>query len=226
VLARLVRGLVRGLSAAILIAGVVGYAVINTSRDYAPRWHVDPSRVELRGTPNEFLAAPRGTTSGRANMETLLYPESPRTLLARFDTIARAHPRTSVVAGTLDSLIITYVQRSRFIGFPDYLTVKAVALESGSALIVYSRSRYGQSDLGVNRARVEAWLAALGESGSAELIPDKSVPRHQTPGQPSDSSRHAGLFTDMSHRASTRREPMTRQAVLPISTRWPLLSVQ
>ena len=118
------------------------------------------------------------------------------------------------------------MQRSRFIGFPDYVTVKAVALERGAALIVYSRSRYGRSDFGVNRTRVEAWLAALGDSIRAANEFEPVYPRRQTPGQPSDSSRQAGLFTDMSQRASTRRDPMTRQAVFPISTRWPLLSVQ
>jgi uncharacterized protein (DUF1499 family) len=59
--------------------------------------------------------------------------------------------------------MITYVQRSRIIGFPDYITVKAVPMETGlpeagAGLIVYSRSRYGYGDFGVNRARVEAWL--------------------------------------------------------------------
>jgi uncharacterized protein (DUF1499 family) len=75
-----------------------------------------------------------------------------------------------VVAGDPDSLMITYVQRSRVFGFPDYITVKAVATEStgegstvgsGAGLIIWSRARYGRSDFGVNRARVEAWLAAL-----------------------------------------------------------------
>jgi uncharacterized protein (DUF1499 family) len=35
--------------------------------------------------------------------------------------------------------------------------------DAGSArLVLWSRSVYGQSDLGVNRKRVAAWLAALG----------------------------------------------------------------
>jgi len=65
------------------------------------------------------------------------------------------------VAGDLDSLMITYVQRSRVFGFPDYLTVRAVATAGGAGLIIWSRARYGRGDFGVNRARVEAWLALL-----------------------------------------------------------------
>lgn len=206
------------------MAAITTYSVINLSGHYSARWHKDPGTIQPRGTPNAFLAAPPGTTAAPADVETRLYAESPRALLARFNAIARARPRTAVVAGDLDSLMITYVQRSRFIGFPDYLTVKAVALKGGAGLIVYSRARYGRSDFGVNRARVEAWLAAL-DPGGWEAA-DRSSRYHQTPGQPSDSSRQIGLFTDMSQRARTRREPMTRQAILPISTRWPLLSVQ
>ncbi len=63
------------------------------------------------------------------------------------------------------SPLITYVQRSRVFGFPDYLTVKAVVMDGGAGLIIWSRARYGRSDFGVNRARVEAWLAALDRGG-------------------------------------------------------------
>jgi uncharacterized protein (DUF1499 family) len=47
-------------------------------------------------------------------------------------------------------------------GFPDYVSVRFLDLGDGeTGVAVYSRARYGQSDLGVNRARVENWLAAL-----------------------------------------------------------------
>jgi len=148
----------RWLAAAVLLAAATGYAVINTSGHDPARWHVDPATARPGGNPNEFFAAPRGTTAAPAGAETRLYPERPRALLARFDAIARAQPRTRVVAGDLDSLMITYVQRSRVFGFPDYLTVKAVVTEGGAGLIIWSRARYGRGDFGVNRARVEAWL--------------------------------------------------------------------
>ncbi len=155
----------RWLAAAVLLAAATGYVVVNTSSHDPARWHVDPATVRLSGKPNEYLAAPRGTTADPADAETRLYPESPRALLARFDAIARAQPRTRVVAGDLDSLMITYVQRSRVFGFPDYLTVKAVLMDCGAGLMIFSLARYGRSDFGVNRARVEAWLAALDRGG-------------------------------------------------------------
>ncbi len=155
----------RWLAAVVLLAAATGCVVINTSSHDPARWHVDPATVRPNANPNQYITAPPGTTAAPADAETRLYPERPRALLARFDAIAQAQPRTQVVAGDPDSLMITYVQRSRVFGFPDYLTVRAVVVEGGAGLIIWSRARYGRSDFGVNRARVEAWLAALDRGG-------------------------------------------------------------
>jgi uncharacterized protein (DUF1499 family) len=164
----MLRRLARRATAAILLAAVAAYAVINLSGHDPARWHLDPVALTLRGTPNEYLAAVPGTTAAPPHLLAAVHPQSPRALLACFDAIARARPRVAVVAGDIDSLMITYVQRSRIVGFPDYLTVKAVSTEGGAGLIVYSRSRYGHGDFGVNLARVVAWLNDLGlkESGA------------------------------------------------------------
>jgi len=49
--------------------------------------------------------------------------------------------------------------------FPDYISVKAVAVPGGSALVVWSRARFGYGDFGVNRSRIEDWLDRIGEAG-------------------------------------------------------------
>lgn len=77
--------------------------------------------------------------------------------LARLDAIIRAAPRTRVLAGSVGDGMITYVSRTRWMGFPDYTTV----LQEGDLLKIYGRLRFGRSDLGVNKARVDGWLAAL-----------------------------------------------------------------
>ncbi|MEM7074354.1 MAG: DUF1499 domain-containing protein [Pseudomonadota bacterium] len=76
---------------------------------------------------------------------------------ARLDKIARATPRTRVLAGSTQAGMITYVTRSAVMGFPDYTTV---ALRDGK-LILYARLRFGHSDMGVNALRLDSWLAAL-----------------------------------------------------------------
>ena len=148
----------RWLAAAVLAGARAGEVGGNPSRHGRARGRDDAAAGRLRGKPKEGLAGPGGTTAAPADAETRLYPGSPRALLARFDAIARAQTRTRVVAGDLDSLMITYMQRSRVFGFPDYLTVKAVVMDGGAGLMIFSRARSGRSDFGVNRARVEAWL--------------------------------------------------------------------
>lgn len=77
--------------------------------------------------------------------------------LARLDAVARATPRTERLAGSVEEGMITYITRSRVIGFPDYTTVS----QEGETLRAHGRLRFGRSDFGVNRARVEGWLEAL-----------------------------------------------------------------
>jgi len=59
---------------------------------------------------------------------------------------------------------ITYVTRSRLWGFPDYTTVQVIPGAAGATLALHARARFGQSDVGVNRARVERWRDALGQA--------------------------------------------------------------
>lgn len=125
-------------------------------------WHVDPTSTPRTGKPNDALAAPVGTT--RAEPDIVLTPmqKPARELLASLDAVARSEPRVEVVAGSTETGRITYVQRSAIIGFPDYISVAAVETQAGSGLILWSRSRYGYSDLGVNQARLQRWLGAAG----------------------------------------------------------------
>ena len=145
----------------LFLAASVAYYVINNASHESARWHLDPARVARAETPNDFLAALPGATEAATDTEVPVFAEPPGALLARFDEIARGQPRVETIAGSLEEGMITYMQRSRYVGFPDYITVKAVAVGEGASLIVYSRSRYGHSDLGVNGQRVTDWLGAI-----------------------------------------------------------------
>jgi len=79
-------------------------------------------------------------------------------VLTRLDAIARATPRTRPIAGSVDEGMITYQTRSLIWGFPDHTTI---ALQ-GDLLVINARLTFGQSDMGVNRARVRDWLDQLG----------------------------------------------------------------
>lgn len=118
------------------------------------RWHVAPSTAAPG--PGRFVVRPEGGDGALPAR-----PEAPQALLERLDAIALATPRTVRLAGTPAEGRITYVTRSRMIGFPDYTTVAATSGPEGTVLSVFARLRFGRDDLGVNRARVEAWIAAL-----------------------------------------------------------------
>ena len=75
--------------------------------------------------------------------------------LAQLDKIARVSPRTSVLAGSVEEGMITYVTRTKWIGFPDYTTVQ----QDGDILRIHGRLRFGRKDFDVNRHRVDGWLA-------------------------------------------------------------------
>lgn len=75
-------------------------------------------------------------------------------VLARVEDIAMKTPRTTRLAG----VPMTFVTRSRGFGFPDVTQVRA----EGGRLTIYAHLVYGKADLGVNKARVLAWLDALG----------------------------------------------------------------
>ena len=136
----------------VLVAALAAYVRLAPS-DPA-RWHTDPAEAEPG--PGRFVVKPAG---GDTDGPLLAMP--PREALAALDAVARATPRTRVLAGSVEEGRITYVTRSALWGFPDYTTAEAVPAEGGARLVVFARLRFGESDLGVNAARVRGWLERL-----------------------------------------------------------------
>ncbi len=124
----------------LIAVGLAMGAYIRLAPSDPVRWHVAPEDAErdLKG------GVVRVVETG---------PDG----LARLDKIARATPRTSVLAGSLEEGMITYITRTKVFGFPDYTTVQ----QDGDTLRIYARLRFGRKDFGVNRDRVTQWLALL-----------------------------------------------------------------
>jgi hypothetical protein len=122
---------------------------------------MDIARIERPASPNTALAALAGF-SPPPDLPTPVYPVPAATLFAAAQAVANAEPRTFLAADYPDRLQAHYVVRSAVFNFPDLVTVQVTPDGAdASRLVLYSRSVYGQSDLGVNRKRLEAWLAAL-----------------------------------------------------------------
>ena len=137
------------------LAGVIGAAVYfrNVSMP-AEVWHVDPARVTPPASPN--FARLTGA-------EAPVFDMAPEALGLRIEAIATAEGAERI-AGDPASGQMTYVVRSRLMGFPDAISIRLVPLDQGTRMEIFSRSRFGYSDMGVNGARVARWIAAL--SGS------------------------------------------------------------
>jgi uncharacterized protein (DUF1499 family) len=124
---------------------------------------VDFERLKLRDTPNQFLICPPGLCAADAHAESPVFEVPVEELRDRWRRVVGAQPRVALLRE--DGAQADYVERSKRFRFPDIVTVRFVALApSKSTLAIYSRSLYGKSDLGVNRKRIEAWLARLSES--------------------------------------------------------------
>ncbi len=77
-------------------------------------------------------------------------------------------PRIKNISESEDGLQIDYVQRTAFMRFPDCITVRFIYIDAKrTTLTIYSRSVYGYSDFGVNKARVQSWLAKLQDESAA-----------------------------------------------------------
>lgn len=132
-----------------------GLAYIRYAPIYPAQWHVDPAEASRSGKPNDYLVAEGG------DAPPLVLDATPAQVSAALGALIAAEPSTWVLAGDAGAGFVTYVQRSRLMGYPDMISVTLQAEEGGTAVRVYSRSRDGHSDLGVNAARVVRWLAAL-----------------------------------------------------------------
>ncbi|WP_163025886.1 DUF1499 domain-containing protein [Chachezhania antarctica] len=125
----------------VIVLAVVGAGYIRLAPSDPARWN-----VRLEFTSDEDL--PDGV---KRIVET--GPDG----LARLDRIAMDTPRTERLAGSVEDGRITWITRTKVMGFPDYTT----AQQDGDMLKIWGRLRFGASDMGVNRARVDGWIDRL-----------------------------------------------------------------
>jgi uncharacterized protein (DUF1499 family) len=83
-------------------------------------------------------------------------------LQVAWDEMLDEQPRLQLLRRDVTNTQIDYVQRTRFLRFPDLVTVRFVPVDDAhSTLAIYSRSVWGKGDMGVNRKRVGEWLARV-----------------------------------------------------------------
>ena len=137
-----------------LIAGLLVY--IRLSPMDPGRWHLDPRTAPRPSTPNAWIVRDADGDAPTARFATSR-AETARAL----EAVIAAAPRVARLAGSASEGWVTYVQRSRLLGYPDAISIR-LSEEGGETRVeIFSRSRFGYGDGGVNRARVTRWIEAL-----------------------------------------------------------------
>lgn len=141
----------------LLVLGVIVAAIV-----YVRLAPDDTASVHIQAEPRVPGNYP---TSGRF-LAVRQITAAPEDVLRAIMQAAMDSDRTKALAGSVDDGVVTFVTRSKLMGFPDYTTVSIIQVDTvenaGPLLMIDARSRYGQNDLGVNKARVTGLLDALG----------------------------------------------------------------
>lgn len=114
-------------------------------------WHTDPATAADPGLRGHQVSPP----------DAPVFDARPADLLRALDEIALAEPRVRRFAGDPSEGWVTYITRTRVFGFPDFISVKALAQDNGATLAILGRCRFCGSDLDVNQTRMESWLGRL-----------------------------------------------------------------
>ena len=137
----------------IVIFAAVAFRVMPVD---AARYHIRPALAVPLSTPNFVLMV---------GDEALVLPRNLADVAADV-ALKAASDGAVLLAGQPEDGFVTYVYRSRLIGFPDALSLTLDPTDEGGTRVqIFSRSRFGYGDLGVNAARVADWVAALQAAG-------------------------------------------------------------
>ena len=113
-------------------------------------------------SPNTWLVAPADFAPAKPDASAPVFDVPAKRLAQAWISVVESEPRTKILAVSEDGLQIEAEQRSAVFGFLDRISTKCVTLQPiRSTLVAYSRSRVGYWDFGVNRSRLQRWLAKL-----------------------------------------------------------------
>jgi uncharacterized protein (DUF1499 family) len=116
--------------------------------------------LERRSTPNDALACPQDLCRAASDVTPPVYAVDADRLRQAVARVLAAEPDVTQVADA--GLDQRYIQRTRWMRFPDTIVVRIVPLGADrSTLALYSRSQLGTGDMGVNKARVSRWLEKI-----------------------------------------------------------------
>ncbi len=115
---------------------------------------VDFKKLSRPDKPNWYLMCPKDFCNTKPDLVSPCFEANEGKLKAAWERVIAKEPRISKISETKE--VTQYIQRSLVFRFPDYLSVQFIALNSDqSTLALLSFSKYGHSDFGVNKDRVD-----------------------------------------------------------------------
>lgn len=116
--------------------------------------------LQRRNVPNDALACPRDLCPARSDIVPPDFEVGAEALQAAMARVVATEDDVTEVASA--PLADRFVQRTRWMRFPDTIVVRYIPRGAGgSTVALYSRSQLGRGDLGVNKARIARWLEKL-----------------------------------------------------------------
>ncbi|MFC3303191.1 DUF1499 domain-containing protein [Parvularcula lutaonensis] len=121
---------------------------------------LDLQNVQKSPKPNQYLVAPEGWLANETpDAIAPVFTQGPDEVFAKLLQVIENTKGTSNVSASKEAGRIAYV--AKVVIFKDDVDIAVLPHPEGSTLAIYSRSRVGYSDLGVNKKRVERLLADL-----------------------------------------------------------------
>ncbi len=116
------------------------------------------NHLVLPSTPNYALAAYAGFPTP-SHFVVKTYPIPQKELAEKLIDTLKDMPRIQSVKEDNKNYEYTFIQRTKFIRFPDWIDVKVYSIDDHtSTFVMLSRSQYGYSDFGVNKKRIQNFL--------------------------------------------------------------------
>ena len=155
------------LVSALLILFAAAFLILGPDRFWsqfgpADLGDVDFATLQRRASPNDALACLPAFCAAKADIPAPVIDKPFGDVFLAVQQAVAPEPGLEQVDADHGQGTLRFIQRSKVLGFPDTINVKVVPLADGaSAVLIYSRSQIGKSDLGVNLARVKRWAEMI-----------------------------------------------------------------
>ncbi len=116
---------------------------------------VDFNKLTIGHTkPNFYLMCPKSICSIDSDISPTFETDA-NTLYQAVANVVKNKARVKITSQDDKKYQLAYIQTSRFFNFPDYIDIQVFPVNNNqSTLAIFSRSRYGYYDFGVNKKRV------------------------------------------------------------------------